>query len=91
MQSNAQASKRQSVEMKNLTAKIAALTEQNEQTAINASNPKQVSENIPHQRYVRPTPQNQQRYNYARDLNTRIPQGSATGFSPRDQGLIQPQ
>jgi Retrotransposon gag protein len=83
MQSNAQANERQSNEMKNLMTKIAALTEQNEQMTINALNPNQAREIRPQQNYARPTPQNQQRYNYARDFNMRTPQGSATGFEPR--------
>ena len=50
MQSNAQANERQSIEMKNLMTKIAALTEQNEQMAINAVNPNQAREFRPQQR-----------------------------------------
>lgn len=90
MQSNTQANERQSNEMKNLTEKIAALTEQNEQRVVNAFNPNQISEVVPQQRFVRPTPQIQQRNNYARDFNTRTPQGSASGFLPRARVNFNP-
>jgi len=66
--------------MQKLTSKIAALTERSEQTEVSAVELNQTSFR-PQQRFVKPTPQNQQRNNYARDYNTRTPQGNATGFS----------
>ena len=72
---------KQAKEMRKLTSKIAALTERNEQNGVYAVDTNQVSENKPQQRFHRPTPQNQHLDNYARNFNTRKPQGGATGFS----------
>jgi hypothetical protein len=70
--------------MQKLTSQIAALTEQNVQSGINA-----IETNRP-QRYFRQTPQTQQRDNYARDFNIRTPQGGAAGFLPRGRGNDNP-
>ncbi len=82
IQKSVEANEKQSDEIQKLTSKINALTRHNEETDINAveTNKTNIGQQ---QRFVRQTPQNLQRANYARDFNTRTPQGSAAGFLPR--------
>ena len=90
IQASSQANEKQSKEIQKLTSKIIALADQNEQNGVNVLDSNQVSENRPQQRFHRPTPQNQQRDNYARNFNTRTPQGGATGFLPRLRVNVNP-
>jgi hypothetical protein len=87
IQANAQANEKQTTEMKRLTAKIAALTEPNDGNIVNAVDRERASDQrVTAQRsFRRPTPQIQQRDNYARNFNTRTPAGGAAGFLQDDQ------
>ena len=84
IQASVQANEKQSKEMQKLTSKIAALTGHNDQTEVYAVELNQTSFR-PQRRFVKPTPQNQQRNNTL-GITTRESNKVTLLDSPQEEG-----